>query len=396
MSFLRAARAALAGPSGSPRIFVAVVVVLAGLSLSCGSSSHLPHGPSHNAYVTLPGKGTVLLLHIDGGTGAITLGGSTPQVENTSPTGLALLPSKKFLYAVNSGRNTGIAIFKVASDGSLSLSGTPHAAGNGPDQAVIDPSGKYLLVTNNIGSHGSGEGDISVYSIDAGSGALTEVPGSPFLANADPTSIVFTHSGKFVYVTNPVNGTVTAFAFDPTAPQILTQLHGFPISSGQGAGALAVDGSDGFLYVANFSDPNPLLGTNGNISGFTIDRTTGALTLIPGSPFTSTVGNNPSAIVVDPSGRFVYAATSGSSYAIWCFSITSPTGQLTAVTGSPFSLSSGGQFALFDPSGSFLYIGNQPGNGVSGYTYNPSTGAPTAITGSPFATGAPGAMVLSE
>ena len=206
MSFLRAARAALAGPIGSPRIFVAVVVVLAGLSLSCGSSSsHLPHGPSHNAYVTLPGKGTVLLLHIDGATGAITLGGSTPQVQNTSPTGLALTPSKKFLYAVNSGSNTGIAIYNVASDGSLALSGTPHSAGIGPDLAVIDPSGKYLLVTNNTGSNGSG-GDISVYSIDSGSGALTEMPGSPFRANPDPTSIVFTHSGKFVYRDQPGPG----------------------------------------------------------------------------------------------------------------------------------------------------------------------------------------------
>ncbi len=394
MSFLRAARAALAGPSSSPRIFVAVVVMLAGLSLSCGSG-YVKHGPSHNAYVTLPGKGSVLLLHIDGGTGAITLGGSTPQVQDTSPNGLALAPSKKFLYVVNSGSNTGIAIYNVASDGSLTLSGTPHAAGNGPDLAVIDPSGNYLLVTNNIGSNGSG-GDISVYSINAGSGALTEVHGSPFPANFEPTSIVFTHSGKFVYVTNPVDGTVTGFVFDPNAANILTQLPTSPIFSGQGAGALAVDGSDSFLYVANFSDFNPLLGTEGNISGFTIDHNTGALTIIPGSPFTSTVGNNPSAITIDPSGRFVYAATSGSSFAIWCFGITSPTGQLAAVSGSPFSLTSGGQFALIDPSGNFLYIGNPQANEISGYTYNPSTGTPTLITGSPFATGAPGAMVLSE
>jgi len=39
MSFQRAARAALAGQSGLPRILVAIVVVsLAGLSLSCGNS----------------------------------------------------------------------------------------------------------------------------------------------------------------------------------------------------------------------------------------------------------------------------------------------------------------------------------------------------------------------
>src|ERR1700686_5941001 len=104
MSFLRAARAALAGQSCLPRIFVAfaVVVVLAGVSLSCGNGSHSTLGPNHNAYVTLPSRGSVLLLHISGATGAITLGAETPQVENTSPTGVALLPSKKFLYAINS------------------------------------------------------------------------------------------------------------------------------------------------------------------------------------------------------------------------------------------------------------------------------------------------------
>jgi DNA-binding beta-propeller fold protein YncE len=122
MSFLRAARAALAGQNCLPQILVAVVVVaavfvLAGLSLSCGSSSHSTSGHNHNAYVTLPSRGSVLLLHINGATGAITLGAETPQVQNTSPTGIALLPSKKFLYAVNSSSFAdSISIFSVASD----------------------------------------------------------------------------------------------------------------------------------------------------------------------------------------------------------------------------------------------------------------------------------------
>src|ERR1700681_3738434 len=132
MSILRAARAALAGQSCLPRSLVAVVViaVLAGLSLSCGSSSHGTSGPNHNAYVTLPARGSVLLLHINGATGAITLGAETPQVLATTPTGIALLPSKKFLYAVNSFANANtISIFKVASDGTLALTGTPTPAG---------------------------------------------------------------------------------------------------------------------------------------------------------------------------------------------------------------------------------------------------------------------------
>jgi 6-phosphogluconolactonase len=393
MSFLRAARAALAGQSCLPRILVAVVVVavvvLAGLSLSCGSSSHSTPGHNHNAYVTLPARGSVLLLHINGATGAITVGAETPQVQNTSPTGIALLPSKKFLYAVNSSSHAdSISIFNVASDGTLALSGTPTPAGAGPNDAVIDPSGKYLLVTNNFGNN------VSVYSIDAGSGALSEVAGSPFPANSNPAEILITPSGKFVYVTNPGIGMVTAFSF---SNGVLTQLPTSPVSSGAGAFGLAVDGSEHFLYVANPAASNPPpSSTRGNISGYTIAGD-GTLTPILGSPFTVTNGNGPSAVAVDPSGRFVYATTPGSSFSVWCFTITPTNGQLVAVTNSPFSLTAGGLFALFDPSGNYLYIGSQDANGIAGYTYDPSTGAPTAIAGSPFFTvAAPGKMVLSE
>lgn len=393
MSFLRAARAALAGQSSLPRILVAVVVIvmLAGLPLSCGNGSQKGTAPSHSAYVTLPGTGNVLLLYIDGATGAITLGTRTPQVGGATPNGLAILPSKKFLYAVNSAAYT-ISTFNVASDGTgtLTFSGTTPA-GSGPDAAVLDPSGQYLLVTNNYGNN------ISVFSIDAGSGALSEVAGSPFPANSGPAEILITPSGKFVFVSNPGIGMVTAFTF---SNGVLTQAPGSPVSSGAGAFGLAVDATERFLYVANPSAANlpPYASTTGNISGFNIDSGTGALSPMLGSPFTSTVAsqNGPTAITVDPTGRFVYAVTSGSSSSIWCFTITPTNGQLVAVTGSPFSLSAGGLFALIDPTGDFFYIGSQSGT-IAGYTYNPNTGALTAVPDSPFSIGTePGKMVFSQ
>ncbi len=381
MSFLGAARAAR---TFRISLLVSVLILSGAFLLSCGSNTHTTAGRSHNAYISLPAKGAIRLLQINGSTGAITASSQTPQVQGTSPTGLALHPSKKFLYAANSLSNS-ISTFNVASDGSLTLTSNPIPAGAGPDAAVVDPSGKYLLVSNNLSN------DITVFSIDSGTGALTQTATVP--ANANPTAILFTHSGKFVYVANPGIGLVSGFSFSDGT---LTQLQWSPFIAGAGASALAVDGSDRFLYVTNSSAFNPLLSTNGNISGFTIDPNTGKLTTILGSPFTSTVGNNPTAITVDPSGKFVYAVTPGSSYSIWCFAITPATGVLTPVTNSPFSVGAGGQFVLIDPTGNYMYIGNNAGTGVAGYTYNPSTGAPTVITGSPFNTGAPGAMGLSE
>jgi 6-phosphogluconolactonase len=396
MSFFRAARAALPGQTCLRRIpaggAILITLVLAGLFLSCGNS-YSRSAPNHNAYVTLPLTGNVLLMHIDGASGAMTGAGQTPQVQNASTTGLALLPSKKFLYAVNSAADT-ISIFKVASDGTLTLTGTPAQAGNGPYAAAIDPTGTYLLVTNAFGSNGSG-GDVSVYSIDAGSGALSEVGGSPFRANSHPAEILITPAGNSVYVTNPGIGMVTAFSF---ANGILTQLHTSPVFSGLGATGLAVDASGRFLYVANPTAPNapPYTSTNGNISGFDIDPNSGALTKILGSPFTATGGSGPTQLAIDPGGKFVYATTPGSSDSIWCFTIDSTTGQLTAVPSSPFSLPAGELFAVFDPAGGHFYIGSSSG-AIEGYSSNPSTGVLTTVPSSPFSTGtAPGKMVFSD
>jgi 6-phosphogluconolactonase (cycloisomerase 2 family) len=392
MSFLRAAHAALAGTGRLRRIFVgtAPVVALALAALSCATNPGRS-ASNHVAYVTLPQYGSVLLLNIDGAHGYITSGAQTPIVEGTTPTGLALLPSRKFLYTANSfGDN--VSLYNVNGDGTLTLNQNPTPAGSGPNTAVIDPSGKYLLVTNSLSNN------ISVFQIDTSSGALSQVPGSPFYANASPTEMVFTHSGQFVYVTNPGLGTVTGFSF---ANGALTPVPNSPFFSGAGAAALTVDASDFFLYVANPSATNPTLPTTtGNISGFNIGSD-GSLTAIAGSPFASVEGSGPSAITIDPFNRFVYAVTPQSSASIWCFSITSslgPTnGQLVEVAGSPFNLAGGGLFALFDPAGNFLFIGSQSGHAIEAYTYDVDNGTLKLITGSPFSTGVPpGKMALSE
>jgi 6-phosphogluconolactonase len=391
MSFRRAAGAAPSRQISPTRILLATVVILAGICLSCNNSNHgtPPPGPNHSAYVTLPADGSIGQVFIDGATGTMTLGAKTPSTLGVVPFGIALLPSNKFLYSVNARSNT-ISTFNVGSDGTLTQTSSSTSAGTGPNAAVIDPSGQFLLVTNSLSN------DISVFSIDASSGALSEVAGSPVYANASPTQILFTHSGQYVYAVNPGIGMVTGFSF---SAGVLTELPSSPVFSGAGAAALAVDSGDQYLYVANPSASNvqPYQNTIGNVSGFNIDSATGALTLMAGSPFASTEGTSgPTAITVDPGGRFVYAIAPGSSFSISCFAIDGATGQLTGATGSPFSVAGGGLFAIIDPVGNYLYIGSQTAGGIEGYTYNSSTGAPTVISGSPFVTGAPGSMVLSE
>ena len=61
----------------------------------------------------------------------------------------------------------------------------------------------------------------------------------------------------------------------------------------------------------------------------------GELTAISGSPFT--VGSQPQGVTVDSSGQFVYVATADGN--VWGFALNTGTASLTPVTGSPFPVS---------------------------------------------------------
>ena len=65
-------------------------------------------------------------------------------------------------------------------------------------------------------------------------------------------------------------------------------------------------GTPKFAYVSNYNS-----GGAGSISAFTVDSSTGALTAVSGSPFSSGAGNGPVGIVADSAGNFVFVANEG-------------------------------------------------------------------------------------
>jgi hypothetical protein len=69
------------------------------------------------------------------------------------------------------------------------------------------------------------------------------------------------------------------------------------------------------------------------------------------------------------------------------YTINSSTGALSAVAGSPFAAGTEPRSVTVDPSGQFAYVANQGDNTVSAYTINSATGALSAVAGSPFAAG---------
>ena len=89
---------------------------------------------------------------------------------------------------------------------------------------------------------------------------------------------------------------------------------------------------------------------------------------------------------MDSTGRFLYVTNNGSAN-VSGYTVNPGTGALTAVRGSPFAAGTGPEAIAIDPTGRFVFVANHVGNSVSAYTIDPGTGALAVVGGSPFAAG---------
>jgi len=147
---------------------------------------------------------------------------------------------------------------------------------------------------------------------------------------------------QFAYVGE--SGDIYGYRINPSTGA-LTPIAGSPFAAGLAPYSMAVDPSGRFAYVPNYA--------GNNVSGYTIDPTTGALTPIVGSPFAAGLGAI--SVAVDPTGQFVYVAN-GSSDNVSGYSIDRKTGALTPVPGSPFAGGSIPNSVAVDPTGKFVYV----------------------------------------
>ena len=168
----------------------------------------------------------------------------------------------------------------------------------------------------------------------------------------------------FVYVANQDSDTISAYAMN-AATGALTAVAGSPFDNGPGSNPMNVcaDPAGKFLYVANQA---------GSVSAYAIDAASGALAPVPGSPFAA--GSNSKAIAIDPTGKFLYAVNYDSD-TISAYAIDAASGALAPVSGSPFAAGADPVSAAVDPSGKFLYVGNMNPSQISAYTIDAASGA---------------------
>ncbi len=338
-----------------------------------------PHGitvdPSGKfAYVTNWGSNTVSAYSINASTGTLTSVGAV--ATGIWPYSVTVDPSGKFAYVSNEASFTVSAYTINASTGALTevdqngaAAGTAVAAGQDPRSVTVDPSGKFAYVANATAN------SISAYTINASTGALTEIDqngaaaGTAVATELTPQSVTVDPSGKFAYAANLISNTVSAYTID-TSTGVLTNI-GVAVPTGTYPISVTVDPTGKFAYVANN-------GSN-DVSAYTINATTGALSIIGTVP--TGAGTNPRSVMVDPSAKFAYVANANSNN-VQVFTINASTGALTSagsVSGRSslisIAMTKGATPVTYTPK--FAYVANGSANTISTYTINASTGVLT-------------------
>jgi len=287
------------------------------------------------------------------------------------------------LYLATQG-NTSIQAYSAAlSSGSVSAVGNLLPTGSMPLAIAVTPSLKVLFLDNNESR------TISAYTINA-DGTLSTANATAGNTGVMPMGMALDPGGKFLFVANQGSSSISAYSINGST---LTEVPGSPFTTIQPGTtvatlptAVAVSASGNFLYVAN--------NFTNTVSAFRIGPS-GGLTALPASPYT--VGLAPSGLGTVPSGAFLYVANSGSNnvsaFAICdkvvtsCANPNSPDGTLTAVAGSPFSAGIGPVAIAADPSFNFLYVLDRQSSQISEYSYAPGSGVLAALSSPEVSTG---------
>ena len=221
-----------------------------------------------------------------------------------------------------------VAVFPVQTDGHIGESSAfvQHVGSSvnrerqeGPHAHWIEttPDNRFAIAVD------LGLDELLVYRFDAKTGSLT--PNNPPYAKLDPGAgprhLAFHPNGKFAYVVNELQSSITAFAYDASRGTLhkLTTVSTLPknFSGSNDTAEIKVHPSGKFLFASNRG--------HDTIAVFSIDRKTGALTLADHFP---TQGKTPRNFEIDPTGKLLFVANQDTNN-IAVFQIDSNSGRLT-------------------------------------------------------------------
>jgi YVTN family beta-propeller protein len=259
---------------------------------------------------------------------------------------------------------------------------------NGSDRpTTMDATNGLIAQISASDVASAGTAAVTVFNPGSGGGSSNA---STFTINSgteDPQSIALDAAGKFAYVASmgcDLAGYVSMYTINPTTGALASI--GPPVpTNDEFTDSVTVDPSGRFVYVASSGD---VWDTEfGSVVTYTINPTTGALTSttggIVGGGMSGTEFFN--SVAVDPSGKFAYAADGG-AFPAGSFGGDSSVSMYTvnSTTGALTSIGmiaagTGPASVAVDPAGKFAYVANSYSNDVSMYTIDATTGALASI-----------------
>jgi 6-phosphogluconolactonase (cycloisomerase 2 family) len=280
-------------------------------------------------------------------------------------------PTANFVFVNNQGATTNnINGYSVAADGTLTaLAGSPVATGGlGANAACSSVNRLALSAGNNLlfVSNG-GDQTISAFAIDPTSGALTAAAGSPFASGltldaCGGISLAASPDGQFLMASS--NGQIKTFSIG--AGGVLSALSTATNSVVPNSG-MKISANGQFLAVSN--------GTS--VSVYTINGD-GSLTAVAGSPFAETGTATLAGLDFSSTSGLLYGAEASATGAFADAWTVGTSGALSAVAGSPFSTTAiNSNVVLLSPNDSFLFASNTGSASISSY----GVGLGGALTG---------------
>lgn len=293
------------------------------------------------------------------GSGGVSSGGSVCGSGSNTGGGV-----RDFLFFQQSGNILNTASFNgstiTANVGGLVPS---LGQGSGSDMVVVNKNFLYLTWL----PQGGTSGQVLAFSISHSGGGLTPITGSPFdTGTSKVDTIVADPQGRYLVVGNSLNGDLSSFTINSTTGA-LTLTPNSPLTNNSVTPTnLVIEGTGNFVYATSVSQ-------TGDVFGFAVDQTTFDLTTLPSSPFFLGVTR----VAAEPTGQFLIAVDGSSNVDV--ISIEQGTGILLGKV--PYPATHGGDSVLVHPNGNFVYV-YSIGNPMEGFAL--ASGVLTPLPGSPY------------
>jgi 6-phosphogluconolactonase len=326
-------------------------------------------------YTSGKSKG-IYLYSLNLSSGALKHVATTSGVVN--PSFLTLAPSRRYLYAVNeveefAGKKSGAVSSFVVDQrtGALKFLNQQPSLGGAPCYVDVDRAGRFVLVANYLG------GNDAVFPVrgDGSLGEATDVKqyqGSSVNAERQEAPhahcIVLDPAARFAYGCDLGTDRIMIFRFDSRRGKLIPAARPWvQVKPGAGPRHLTFHPGGKYVYVMNE--------LQATVTAFAFDPLRGDLKevqTVPTLPKDFTGADTSADIHVSPDGRFLYCSNRGHD-SIAAFMINPRNGQLTFVAHESTRGKAPRNFAI-DPTGTFLLAANQNSDNIVTFRRDPQTG----------------------